>query len=170
MAELPKRHPPQAMPRFGSTRKRAVLRVEALEVDIASASILRDVHLHVPARSLCGLIGRNGAGKTTFMRSVMGLVRLRGGRIYFDNTELNQVRAHKRAGLGIGYMPEDRRLVPEFTAEENVLLPAWSTRLETPSSGWPGSTASCPRSSTSPTSGRSSSAAASKSWWPWHGR
>lgn len=107
-----------------------MLRVEALEVDIASASILRNVHLHVPARSLCGLIGRNGAGKTTFMRSVMGLVRLRGGRIDFDHTELHKVHAHKRAGLGIGYMPEDRRLVPEFTAEENVLLPAWSTRLK----------------------------------------
>ncbi len=107
-----------------------MLRVEALKVDIASASILRDVYLHVPARSLCGLIGRNGAGKTTFMRSVMGLVRPRSGRIDFDNTELSRVRAHKRAGLGIGYMPEDRRLVPEFTAEENVLLPAWSTRLQ----------------------------------------
>lgn len=107
-----------------------MLRVEALEVDIASASILRNVHLHVPARSLCGLIGRNGAGKTTFMRSVMGLVRLRGGRIEFDHTELNKVHAHKRAGLGIGYMPEDRRLVPDFSAEENVLLPAWSTGLE----------------------------------------
>ena len=107
-----------------------MLRVEGLQVDIASASILRGVALHVPSGAMAGLIGRNGAGKTTFMRSVMGLVRPREGRIEFGKIDLTRMHSHKRVGLGIGYMPEDRRLVPDFTAEQNVLLPAWSSRLK----------------------------------------
>lgn len=105
-----------------------MLRVEALNVDIARVSILRDVHLDVVTGSMCGLIGRNGAGKTTFMRTVMGLVHPRAGRIEFDGSDMTKVAPHKRAGLGIGYVPEDRRLIPDFTARENVLLPAWSTK------------------------------------------
>ena len=107
-----------------------MLRIEALEVDFARVSVLRGVDVHVPPGAMAGLIGRNGAGKTTLMRCVMGLIRSRGGRIDFQGTDLTRVHAHRRAGLGIGYMPEDRRLVPEFTAEQNVLLPAWSTKMQ----------------------------------------
>lgn len=107
-----------------------MLKVESLQVDIAHVGILRGVDLEVVQGTMCGLIGRNGAGKTTFMRSVMGLIAPRSGRIEFDHLDLTRVHAHKRAGLGIGYVPEDRRLVPDFTAQENILLPAWSTRLE----------------------------------------
>ena len=107
-----------------------MLSVASLQVDIAHVSILRGVDLEVAPGTMCGLIGRNGAGKTTFMRAVMGLIPPRSGRIEFDHLDLTRVHAHKRAGLGIGYVPEDRRLVPEFTAEENVLLPAWATRIE----------------------------------------
>lgn len=107
-----------------------MLEVQDLHVSISRVGILRGVSLEVPAGTMCGLIGRNGAGKTTVMRSVMGLARARRGRVGFEHLELGRVRPHRRAGLGIGYMPEDRKLVPEFSAEENVLLPAWSTRLE----------------------------------------
>jgi len=107
-----------------------MLKAEALNVDIARVGILRDVHLHVEPGTMCGLIGRNGAGKTTFMRTVMGLIHPRAGRIEFDHQDMTRVAAHKRAGLGIGYMPEDRRLIPDFTARENVLLPAWSTQRQ----------------------------------------
>jgi branched-chain amino acid transport system ATP-binding protein len=79
---------------------------------------------------MCGLIGRNGAGKTTFMRCMMGVLAVRSGRIEFDHRDLLQVQPHKRPHMGIGYMPEDRRLVPEFTVEENVMLPAWSTAMD----------------------------------------
>jgi branched-chain amino acid transport system ATP-binding protein len=106
-----------------------MLEVEALVVNIGTTNILRDAHLFVRSSAMCGLIGRNGAGKTTFMRSVMGLLDVKSGRIEFDHVDLHKVHAHSRAGLGIGYMPEDRRLVPDFTSEENVLLPAWATRL-----------------------------------------
>lgn len=107
-----------------------MLKVDALEVYIGTANILREVHLHVPVGAMCGLIGRNGAGKTTFMRSVMGLTTVRAGRIEFDHLDLLKVHAHKRTHLGIGYMPEDRGLVPQFTTEENVQLPAWASGME----------------------------------------
>ena len=107
-----------------------MLKVDAMEVRIGSTTILREVHLEVPPGSMCGLIGRNGAGKTTFMRSIMGVLGVHAGRVDFGHMDLLKVHAHKRPHLGIGYMPEDRRLVPEFTVEENVLLPAWAIQLE----------------------------------------
>lgn len=106
-----------------------MLSVEGLDVDIGPAPILRGVRLEVPPGTMCGLIGRNGAGKTTFMRAVMGALRVRGGRIRFGDTDLAQVPPHRRVHLGIGFMPEDRGLVPDLTAEENIMLPVWSTGL-----------------------------------------
>ncbi len=103
-----------------------MLRIESLEVSIQSIKILRGVSLSVASGQLAGLIGRNGAGKTTLLRSVMGLLPWRRGTIYFEGKSLAGVPAHARARLGIGYMPEDRRLIPELTAQENVLLPAWA--------------------------------------------
>ncbi len=107
-----------------------MLNVEDLEVNIGTTNILREVNLEVKEGTMCGLIGRNGAGKTTFMRTVMGLAKARAGKIGFDHIDLLKVHSHRRAHLGIGYMPEDRRLVPEFTTEENILMPAWATGME----------------------------------------
>ena len=105
------------------------LLIRDLEVTIAAAQILRGVSLNVPSHAMVGLIGRNGAGKTTFLRSVMGLIAIRAGEVIYDEVNLRREPAYRRANIGIGYMPEDRRLVPELTAEENVLLPAWATSL-----------------------------------------
>jgi branched-chain amino acid transport system ATP-binding protein len=105
-----------------------MLRIDNLDVSIESVGILRGVNLAVEAGRFAGLIGRNGAGKTTLMRSIMGILAWRAGRIEFDGRTLAGVATHARARLGIGYMPEDRRLIPELTVEENVLLPAWSTQ------------------------------------------
>jgi len=91
--------------------------------------ILRGVSLEVPSGAMIGLIGRNGAGKTTVMKSVMGLLKASGGRAEFDGIDLLKVPTHQRARAGIGYMPEDRRLIPELTVEENVLVPAWAAAL-----------------------------------------
>ena len=106
-----------------------MLKVDGLNVYFGSQKVLDGVTLDLPTGVMAGLIGRNGAGKTTFMRAVMGLIARMDGRIAFGNDDLTNLPAHRRAGLGIGYMPEDRKLVPEFTAEENVLLPAWSTGM-----------------------------------------
>jgi branched-chain amino acid transport system ATP-binding protein len=107
-----------------------MLSVNDLHVRIAAATILDGVSLTVAPGSLTALMGRNGAGKTTFMRSVMGLIPRSSGNIAFDGGDLGALPAHARAGLGIGYMPEDRRLIPELTVRENLLVPAWATRIE----------------------------------------
>ncbi len=105
-----------------------MLEVKDLDVDIGVVPVLRGVALGVPTGAMCGLIGRNGAGKTTFMRSVMGALRARAGSIQFGDRDVTAEPGHRRAHLGIGYMPEDRRLVPDLTAEDNILVPVWATR------------------------------------------
>ena len=104
-----------------------MLRVQGIDVNIGATPILRGVSVEVPSGTMCGLIGRNGAGKTTFMRAVMGALKVRTGQMEFDGEDLRAAAAHRRAHVGIGFMPEDRRLVPQLTAEENILLPVWST-------------------------------------------
>jgi branched-chain amino acid transport system ATP-binding protein len=89
--------------------------------------------MEVAAGQFAGLIGRNGAGKTTLMRTIMGLLAHHEGAIEFEGSPLGDIPTHRRVSLGIGYMPEDRRLVPGLSVEENVLLPAWSARLADPS-------------------------------------
>ncbi len=105
-----------------------MLAVEGLQVAIESVQVLRGLSLRVEDGTMVGLIGRNGAGKTTLMRSVMGHLSSTAGRIRFDEHDLAALPKHHRAGLGIGYMPEDRGLVPELTVEENILVPVWASK------------------------------------------
>jgi branched-chain amino acid transport system ATP-binding protein len=103
-----------------------VLTIESLDVSIKSVRILRDVTLHVGPGQLAGLIGRNGAGKTTLMRAIMGVLHPAKGSIGLAGRSLRGLPTHVRARKGIGYMPEDRRIVPQLTVEENLLLPGWA--------------------------------------------
>ena len=103
-----------------------MLKVSGLEAAIQGVTVLRDVSLELPDGVMAGLIGRNGAGKTSLMRSIMGLLSLRRGSLEFNGANLAKMPSHGRTRAGIGYMPEDRRLVPALTAEENVLLPLWA--------------------------------------------
>ncbi|MGH8874505.1 MAG: ABC transporter ATP-binding protein [Acidimicrobiia bacterium] len=104
------------------------LRVEGIEVTIRGATVLRDVSLVVPAAGIVALVGRNGAGKTTTLRSIMGLVRVERGRVLLGDRDLLREKPHSRAGLGIGYMPEDRRLIPQLTVHDNLMVPIWANR------------------------------------------
>ncbi len=106
-----------------------MLSIRDLSVSLASVQVLRGVSLEVPTGSMTGLIGRNGAGKTTLMKTVMGLLKPSGGTVRLEERDLVSVATHGRARLGIGYMPEDRRLIPDLTVEENVLVPAWAAHL-----------------------------------------
>lgn len=106
------------------------LSISGLNVSIENIPILRDVAMEVPEGRMIGLIGRNGAGKTTLMRSIMGLLPGKGGSIKFDDVDLRASSSHQRAALGISYMPEDRRLIPSMTVEENILMPAWANGLK----------------------------------------
>lgn len=104
-----------------------MLTVESVHVSIGTVQVLRSLRLAVPPQSMVGLIGRNGAGKTTLLRTVMGHLTPTQGRITFEGQDLATVPRHARAALGIGYMPEDRGLVPELSVEENILVPLWAT-------------------------------------------
>jgi branched-chain amino acid transport system ATP-binding protein len=106
-----------------------MLRLDGVSVSIGPVGILRNVSLEVGSGEFAGLIGRNGAGKTTLMRTIMGLLPYREGLVELDGAALGTVPTHRRVALGVGYMPEDRRLVPGLSVEENVLLPAWSARM-----------------------------------------
>ena len=105
-----------------------MLEVRSLHVAIDSVVALRGLSLEVDSGRMVGLVGRNGAGKTTLMRTLMGHLAPTSGSVVFDGRDLLALPAHARAGLGIGYMPEDRGLVPELTVEENILVPLWVNR------------------------------------------
>ena len=105
------------------------LDIHGLDVAIGNIPILREVALQVPAGKMISLIGPNGAGKTTLMRSIMGLLAATAGRIRFEDADLTAQPGYRRAALGVSYLPEDRRLIPSLTVEENILLPVWANRL-----------------------------------------
>ena len=109
-----------------------MLNVSNLNVSIAAVHILRDVSLELAPGSMTGLIGRNGAGKTTLMKTVMGILKPASGALRYDGRDLRTVATHERALLGIGYMPEDRRLIPDLTVEENIMVPAWACHSAQP--------------------------------------
>jgi branched-chain amino acid transport system ATP-binding protein len=104
----------------------AALEIASLNVAIERIPILRDVSLEVPTGKMVGLIGRNGAGKTTLMRSIMGLMPFQAARIAAAGADLQALKPYQLAKRGISYMPEDRKLIPALTVEENILLPAWA--------------------------------------------
>jgi branched-chain amino acid transport system ATP-binding protein len=101
-----------------------MLRLEGISVAISGVTILRGLSLSVEGGDIAGLVGRNGAGKTTTLRSIMGLTHLSAGRIELDGSVLDDVPSYTRARLGIGYLPEDRRLVPTLSVYNNLLIPA----------------------------------------------
>jgi branched-chain amino acid transport system ATP-binding protein len=99
-------------------------------VKIAETEILRGFSMTVRGGEMVSVMGRNGAGKTTLIRAVMGLVPATAGRIEIADEDFTHRPAHHRAAAGVGYMPEDRGLVPQFTVRENILLPGWALQLK----------------------------------------
>jgi len=106
-----------------------MFRIAELSVSIGPIPIVRSASLAIEQSEMCGLIGRNGAGKTTLLRAIMGAIPA-SGIVEIDRTNLLALPTHLRVAHGIGYMPEDRRLIPDFTVEENVLLPAISLKMK----------------------------------------
>ena len=103
-----------------------MLEVTRVTVNIGSTPIIRESSFTVDQGQIVGLIGPNGAGKTTCLRTIMGLIKPASGHVMLEHREMTHTPAYERAHQGIGYMPEDRRLVPAQTAEENILTPVWS--------------------------------------------
>ncbi len=93
-----------------------------LNVYYGESHILRDVDLSINAGEMVCLIGRNGVGKTTLLKTIMGLLQSRTGNIIYQDKSLNKLPPDKRARLGIGYVPQGREVIPRLTVKENLLL------------------------------------------------
>jgi branched-chain amino acid transport system ATP-binding protein len=100
-----------------------LLAIEGLNAWYGESHILHGVDLHVREGEVVCLLGRNGAGRTTTMRAIMGLVGKRTGSIRINGTESIKLPPHKVARLGVGYCPEERGIFASLSAEENLLLP-----------------------------------------------
>jgi urea transport system ATP-binding protein len=113
-----------------------MLEISGINQFYGESHTLWDTQLEVPAGGCTCLMGRNGVGKTTLLKVIMGLLPVRDGRIQFASQELAGRRAEVRARLGIGYVPQGREIFPQLTVEENLSigLPA-RARREGPKSG-----------------------------------
>src|SRR5438270_1670862 len=97
-----------------------MLQIEQLQVSYGETLILRDVDLEVGPGEVVCLMGRNGVGKTTLLKSVMGLLKPRAGRILFDGRDLTRAAPEVRARAGLGYVPQGREIFPDLTVLENL--------------------------------------------------
>ncbi len=84
--------------------------------------VIQGISLRVGAGEVIGLLGRNGAGKTTTLKSILGVVRVQSGSVRFADREISRWPAHKIPRLGIGYVPQGRRVFPQLTVKENLLI------------------------------------------------
>ncbi|HEU0155278.1 MAG TPA: ABC transporter ATP-binding protein [Stellaceae bacterium] len=110
----------------------ALLEVEGLNSYYGDSHILFDVSLHVARNEVVALLGRNGAGKSTTLKSLVGAVRPRSGRINLDGTPIQTLPPHAIAGLGLQLVPEERRIFGSLSVEENLVLAGLTAK-----SRWP---------------------------------
>ena len=99
-----------------------LLEIRGLNTYYGESHILRDVDLTVNAGEMVCLIGRNGVGKTTLLKSLIGLLRPRCGEMVFNGDPLVRQAPHQRARAGLGYVPQGREIIPQLTVEENLML------------------------------------------------
>ncbi len=99
-----------------------MLEVNHINSFYGKAHVLRDLSLDVPRGKVVALLGRNGAGKSTTMKSIMQLVRPQSGSVMFQGQQITGLLPHKVAKMGIGYVPEDRRIFTDLTVSENLVV------------------------------------------------
>ena len=107
----------------------ALLTVSGLQAWYGAAQILYDVDLTVERGEVVALMGRNGAGKSTTMKSIMGLIDKRRGQLRFMDHDISQYSTHEIAALGLGYVPEDRRIFTDLTVLENLEVGRQAARI-----------------------------------------
>ena len=105
-----------------ATATDTMLRMSNLNVYYGESHILRDVDMSVPVGQMVCLIGRNGVGKTTLLKTIMGLLNSRTGEIFLDDKPLSKLSPDRRAKLGIGYVPQGREIIPRVSVKDNLLL------------------------------------------------
>jgi urea transport system ATP-binding protein len=99
-----------------------MLKISDLNTYYGESHILRNIDLTVESGQMVCLIGRNGVGKTTLLKSIMGLIKPRSGSIAFDSEQIDRKSTDQRARLGIGYVPQGREIIPRLTVRDNLLL------------------------------------------------
>jgi urea transport system ATP-binding protein len=99
-----------------------MLKIEHLQVGYGESMILRDVTMQIEPGQVVCLMGRNGVGKTTLMKSIMGLLKPKTGSIEYQNQLITSAPPDRRAKMGIGYVPQGRDIFSHLTVEENLLL------------------------------------------------
>ncbi len=109
------------------------MRLEVKDIEAgygAGADVLHGVSLLAEANSAVGVIGANGAGKSTLLKVICGFLKQRGGKVSIGETEASDLKPHRLAERGIGYLMEGHSVFPSLTVEENLLLGAWSFRKD----------------------------------------
>jgi len=104
-----------------------LLEVDDINTYRGPAHVLRGVSINVDADEVVALVGRNGAGRTTIIESITGLLPMRSGRIRFRDEDITALPPHRRARCGIGYAPENSGIFPELTVAENLMISQWLT-------------------------------------------
>ena len=103
--------------------------VENLNQYYGGSHILRDVSFELPSGKVTALLGRNGVGKTTLLKTLMGLVPARTGTIRFGEADLMKAKPHERARAGLGYVPQGREIFPRLTVEENLRMASSAKKI-----------------------------------------
>jgi branched-chain amino acid transport system ATP-binding protein len=98
-----------------------LLVIENLEAGYGPVKIVHDLNLSIPVNQRLALIGRNGVGKSTTLKALMGLADIYSGKIFFDGKDITKLMPHERASLGLGYVPQTRDIFPSLTVEENLI-------------------------------------------------
>jgi urea transport system ATP-binding protein len=99
-----------------------MLQIRGLTQYYGGSNVLRGIDLDVPQGSCVALLGRNGVGKTTLLRCIMGMLETRSGTVRFDGKDLTKLSSFERARLGIGYVPQGREIFPRLTVAENIAV------------------------------------------------
>src|SRR5687768_5718540 len=97
-----------------------MLTVESLDVAYGRAQVLFGVSLSTPPGGLVCVMGRNGVGKTTLLKAIMGVLPVRAGRVEFDGVDITALKTHQRVRLGLGYVPQGHEPFPQLTVWENL--------------------------------------------------
>ena len=114
MTQIQTKSPPSAT--------KTILKASGINVYYGESHILRNVDLHIPEGEMICLIGRNGVGKTTFLKTIIGLLEQRSGSIEYDGVFLTDQAPYKRARRGIGYVSQGRDIIPRITVKENLMI------------------------------------------------
>ena len=103
-----------------------MLRLEKVNVYYGESHILRNVSFHIEAGQVACVMGRNGVGKSTTLKAIMGLLPVRSGQVSFDGADITKAPTDRRAKAGLAYVPQGREIIPHLTVRENLQLGYWA--------------------------------------------